>query len=281
VVAVGPEEFELQSWRWQGSRFAEAETIPVRTHPGLLRVAVDGAVEHRDAWRPEPPMLEPPGDAYTRVEHASSSHRPGEVWRARGRQVIVERAGDDRDLLRAATESLDHFLVHRPGPGTPEIEALESDWKEGRLHGIVLELETATRPAPLTLLRWAGSRGALVYLEPPSWGAVEAAVRDLLGPSDTPLLLVDPALSGRGEREAEVESSPGVASALDGTPGLHLVLSPATAAGATEVWERHPACLLIGGMAQLGDGPRAGRLIDEATENLRYLTERTTLRRLR
>lgn len=278
LVAVGPNRFELQSWTWQGSRIAAIDSLGLDLRPHLLRIRVDGAVEHQDVWRPEPPMFEEPGDAYTRIGEAEAKLEPDEEWMARGRQVIVEQEGDDHDLLLAAAESKDHFLVHRPDPADTDFEELEEEWRAGRLHGIVLELEGALRPESRPLLEWAGSHGALVYLEPDSWTAVASAKAELRG-WDFPLLIVDPSLSGWPDAQAEVEIPEGaITSALDAVPGLHLVLAGATAGAAGALCGRHSTRVLMGdpgsGLWQeIGDA----RLTDEATENLRYLTELTTL----
>jgi SAM-dependent methyltransferase len=279
LVAAGPGEVELQTWTWRGVQIAAMDTVRLRMRPDRLRIQLAGEPQHRDVWHPAPPMLELPGDPYITIEDASPSHRPDEPWRARGRQVIVERPGDDPGRLRTATaENLDHFLVHRPDAAAPpDIQTLEREWMEERLHGLVLELEDAVRPESLPLLLWAGLRGALIYLEPDSWDAVIPAPAELPGSLGPPLLIVDPFLSGRGDPQAEVEVPREIGSALDVLPSLHLVLAGPTAEAAADLWERYPARVLVGKSADLGHG----RLVEEATENLRYLTERTTLMWLR
>jgi SAM-dependent methyltransferase len=278
VVAVAPNRFELQAWTWQASQIAAIDRIGLQSRPQLLRVRIDGAVEHHDVWRPEPPMFEEPADAYATLEDAGPMLGPEDEWRARGRRVIVEREGDDRDLLLAVADSKDQFVVHRPDPEAPDIDALEEDWRAGQIHGVVLELEAAVRPESEPLLQWADSRGALVYLEPDSWTAVASAAEKLQG-LNSPLLFVDPLLSGRAQAQAEVEvPEPLIATAaLDEQPGLHLVLAESTARRAGSLWSQHANRVLMG---KTGGGWRAigdGRLADEATENLRYLTELTTL----
>jgi hypothetical protein len=275
LVAFGPSEFELQVWTWQGSLPSSFDAIRLQTRPEQIRLRSAGTLEHHDCWRPRPPMVEVPGDAYTSVARASPPHQPDEEWRARGREVIVEEEGAGPDELDAAAESKDHLVVHRPEvDGPAEIETLERDWKEARLHGLVLELEAALRPKSLPLLLWAGFRGVLVYLEPDSWAAVERAAPELPAGIRAPLLVVDPALSGRGNAQAEVEPPPEtIAAALDETPSLHLVLSAGSAERARALSERYPTRVLIGGSGESADEP----LLEEATENLRYLTERTSL----
>jgi SAM-dependent methyltransferase len=276
LVAVAPDRFELQAWTWQGSRIAAIDRLDLPMRPQLLRVRVDAVLEHQDVWRPEAPNFEAPGEAYTKIEDASPSLEPEEEWQARGRQVIVEREGDDRDLVRAAAESKDHFVVQRPDPAAPEIDALEEDWRAGRLHGIVLKLEAALRSECRPLLEWAGSHGAIVYLEPESWTEMTSSAAELQD-LNSPLLIIDPLLSGGAEAQAEVElSEEDAAAALDAVPGLHLVLANATARGAGSLCRRHPNRVLLGEpewWKELGDE----RLGDEATENLRYLTELSLL----
>lgn len=278
LVAVGPGEFELQGWTWHGSRAVAIDVLRVQMNPELIRVRLEpdeGILEHQAAWRPEPPMLEPAGDAYTTIERASPDYQPDERWRARGRQVIVQRNGDDPDALRAAAGSKDHFLVHRVDPASPDIAALEREWSEERLHGIALELDAAVRPESLPALLWASFRGALVYLETDSWAAIEPAAADLPAELRSPLVVVDPVLSGRIGADVPDEQ---VEAALDAVPALHLVLGPSTAERVAELLERHPTRVLLGEIKESGS---QGRLIDEATETLRYVTERATLMQLR
>jgi SAM-dependent methyltransferase len=279
LVAIGRNQFELQVWIWRGSQIAAIDRVGLQMRPQRVRVLVDGAVEHREVWRPDPPMLEKLGDAYTEVAKASPNLAPEDEWQSRGRQVIVEREGDDREALRNASESRDHFIVHRPDPSSPDIDELEDDWRAERLHGIVLGLDSAVRTDALPLLLWAGSRGVLIYLEPASWTALESALWEL-PEVNSPYLVVDPVLSGRaeGEAQAEVEvPEETVAAALDELPGLHLVLADSTASRASSLVSHYPNRLLAGGEAAHWEAIGEGRPALEATENLRYLTELTTL----
>jgi SAM-dependent methyltransferase len=275
LVAVAPGEFELQSWTWQGAQPVAIDTLRVQMEPELIRVRLEpdgGELEHQGAWRPVPPMLELPGDAYTAAGSAAPNHRADEDWRARGRQVIVEREGDEPEMLRSAAESRDHFVVHRPDPDAIDLESLEAARRDQRLHGIVLHLEAATRPESLPLLLWAGFRGLLVYLEPASWDDLIALTPDLPQGLRSPLLVVDPILSGNPEAGAEVETQR-LAGLLEETPGLHLVLAASTAQATGELAALHPSRILLGEIEADDEGP----VVDEATETLRYLTERTTL----
>jgi SAM-dependent methyltransferase len=283
LVAVTADRFELQAWAWRGSQVAAIDTIGLATRPELIRVRIEGALQHHNAWRPEPPMLELPGDAYTTIDQAYAPHEAGEEWIARGRQVLVERPGDDPGALRDAAESKDHFVVHRPDPAAADFAALEREWKEGRLHGLVLALEDATRDKSLPLLLWAGFRGALVYLEPESWAEIESAAQQIPRSLGSPLIVVDPSLAHpEGEAEAEVEVPKEIlASAIEKLPALYVVLSAEAAEAATALCARHPTRVLIAGKNDPGELPVDGRLIEESAENLRYLTERTTLIRLR
>jgi SAM-dependent methyltransferase len=279
VVATQPGEYELQAWAWRGSRIAAIDTIELEIRPELIRLRASGGLEHRNTWVPEPPMLEPPGAAYATADEQSPSHEPGEEWRVRGRRVIVAREGDDRDVLHAATRSEDRFLVDRPASGARP-EALDEDWDEGRVHGLVLRLDDALA-SESPLLSWAESRGALLYLEAFDWAAVEPVVGQL-ATSLSPVLIVDPALTTREtEPQAEVEAPPeAIVSALDAVPALHLVLAGATAERAPELCARYPNRVVLGGLGDSLEHPPDGRLIEESTENLRYLTERTILKRL-
>jgi hypothetical protein len=69
-----------------------------------------------------------------------------------------------------------------------------------------------------------------------------------------------------------------IASALDSMPGLHLVLAGTTAAAFGSLPGRYPNRILMGDAGSSSWQEIGGdRLADEATENLRYLTELTTL----
>jgi SAM-dependent methyltransferase len=280
LVALAGGQFELDVWTWCGSRVETVDTVRLDSRPDMIRVRLQpggGTLEPHGVWYPTPAMLEVPGNAYAAIDNAAPEHQPDDDWLARGRQVIVARDRDDPDRLRAAAESKDHFLVHRPDPGAPvDLGAFDRDWKEERLHGIVLELERAVRPESLPLLLWADFRGALAYLEPDSWAALESAAGDLPRSLRSPLLAVDPALSGRTDAQAEAEGSAeaSMLEALERNEALNLVLSASVAEGAEGLLRRHPTRVLIG-EANRGDG--GGRLADETTENLRYLTERTLL----
>jgi len=59
-----------------------------------------------------------------------------------------------------------------------------------------------------------------------------------------------------------------------------VVLAGPTAETAEGLCRRFPSRMLIGGLGVFGHEARDGQLIEEATENLRYLTERVTLMRL-
>ena len=280
LVAVTRGQFELQVWTWRGSRAETVDIVRLQARPDVIRLRVESegdALEPHGAWYPAPAMLEVPGDAYTAIDNAAPDHQRDEDWLARGRQVIVARAGDEPDLLRVAAESKDHLLVRRPDLGPPDLEALDRDWKEERMHGIVLALERAVRPESLPILLWADFRGALVYLEPESWAGLESAVGDLPRSLRSPLLAVDPRLSGRADAQAEAEgfAEASMLETLERTEALHLVLSTSAAQGAKALFDRYPTRMLIG-EADRADGGK-GRLADEATENLRYLTERTLL----
>jgi hypothetical protein len=277
LVLVAADRFELQATAWQGDRIAAIDRIGLDMRPERLRVLVDGTVEHLDAWRPEPPMLEHPGDAYARIEDAAKPLAQEEEWRERGRRVIVERSGDDRERIRAAAESRDHFIVQRLDRSAPDVPTLEEEWRDEQLHGIVTDLESAIETEALPRLLWADFRGALIYLEPDSWAALESALRDL-PVVRAPFLAVDPLLSGRAQAQAEVEVPEDILSAaLDELPNLHLVLAEATARDAAFLSARHPNRLLIGHSGERWREIHGGRLADEATENLRYLTELVTL----
>ena len=104
----------------------------------------------------------------------------------------------------------------------------------------------------------------LVYLEPGWWNDLAAFKGELPASLRSPLIIVDPILSGRHEGEAEVETS-ALDATLEATPGLHLVLATSTAGRADELVARHPTRILIGEV----EADAEGRVIDEATEKRR------------
>jgi SAM-dependent methyltransferase len=283
LIPVSDSESELQLWSWLGAEIAAADTLRLSARPEAMRLRLDpgaGSIEHQRLWRPRPAMLEEPGDPYAPLERALPPQGSEGGWEPRARRVVVERQGDDPGRLAAVTDSKDQFLIRRPDPAKPDMAALERDWLAGKLHGIVLGLDAARRPESLSLSLWASFRGALLYLEPDSWGSVD----DLAGPPASalrsPLLLVDPALSGRGSggEGSLVEAE----AALERLEAAHLVLAAETAAQASPLLERHPTRILISGLEATGGGPPARDPIGaEAGETLRYLTERTTLMRFR
>ncbi len=277
LIPVSPSESELQVWSWRGAEIAAADTLRLSARPEAMQLRLDtgaGSIEHQRLWRPRPLLLEEPGDPYAPLERALPPQGSEGGWEPRGRRVIVERERDDPGRLAAVTESLDQFLVRRPGPVPgPEIAELERDWLAGKLHGIVLGLDAARRPESLPLLLWASFRGALVYLEPDSWGSVDALAGESASALRSPLLLVDPALSGRGSGGGGSLSE--AEAALERSEATHLVLAAETAAQASGLLQRHPTRILVAGL-EVSD-PMAA----EAGETLRYLTERTSLMRLR
>jgi SAM-dependent methyltransferase len=284
LIPVSSSESELQVWSWRGAEIAAADTLRLSARPGAMRLRLDagaGGVEHQRLWRPRAPMLEEPGDPYAPIERALPPQGSEGGWESRGRRVVVERKGDDPGRLATVTESLDQFLVRRPDPATrPDIAELDRDWLAGKLHGIVLGLDAARRPESLSVLLWASFRGALLYLEPDSWGSVDALAGPPASALRSPLLLVDPALSGRGSSGAGSVAE--AEAALDRLEAAHLVLAAETAAQGSGLLERHPTRILIAGLEASGGGQPAGeRTGAEAGETLRYLTERTSLMRLR
>ena len=196
---------------------------------------------------PSPRCSRSPADAYVRVEDAGPKLEPDEEWRARGRQVIVEREGDDRDLLRAVAESKDHFVVHRPDPEAPDIDALDEDWRAGqhprhraRLGG---RHSGPSRSRSCNGLIPMASSSISNPTRGRRWRPPPVKLQGL----DSPLLIVDPLLSGRAQGQAEVETSEeAMASALDSVPGLHLVLAATTAAAAGSLPEHYANRVLMG-----------------------------------
>lgn len=284
LVAASAGEFELQAWVWCGSDLVASETVALTMRPSTLRLIcrTDAcAVEHHDAWSPEVPTLERPGDPYAPLERAAQPHHAEQVWETRPRRVIVERESDDPGELRRVTDTREQFLVRRLDPKTTDVKAFDRAWAAGELHGLDLSLDAACDTESLPFRLWAENRQVLLYVEPACWEDVGPVAERLLGSLRSPALLVDPVLSGHGRVGRGGIPETMLSDLLDRLLPLHLVLAPETAAGAAELCYLHPSRILLAELERPRQASLDGQLVDQATENLRYLTERTTLARLR
>lgn len=262
---------ELQLWVWCGLRPVATECARLEFTAAELRLSAGASgCEYASTWQPGELPMEPIGNAYARFDDL----RPGDTLSLaergeEGRQIVVERA---QPLPPDAAEQLgpgrNRFLVKRAS--RLDLDTADREWLAGRLHGIAL---SAGEP-DLALLLWAAWRQAVVYLEGADWTAVLRAAPEREGELQAPLVLVDPALSGDGLAEPP---SPDVIAFAEAGDQRFVLLSAESRDRAD------PTTLHLIRRRLLPGGPPTGDDVElpEAGENLRYLTERTLLMRLR
>ena len=185
----------LQLWTWSGRSPVVSECVRLEFPATEMRVeAVGGGIRHLDVWKPAELLLEPPGNAYARLEDVSA---PDQGSGAEGRRVVV---GAAVDLARASRDRLgkgrNHFLIAQPfAVDTP---SLDREWLAGRIHGIALTAGELGGEERRDLLLWAAWRQCLLYLGGNEWGAIQAAVERRRPEMEGPVVLVDPALASAG-----------------------------------------------------------------------------------
>jgi SAM-dependent methyltransferase len=267
---------ELQLWVWRGLTPVAMECARLEFAATELRLGAAGSgCEHVSTWRPGELPVEPVGNAHSRFEDL----RPGDALSVaergeEGRQVVVEPA---RPLPPDAAEQLgpgrNRFLVKRASG--LDLDTADREWLGGRLHGIALGVVDLDRKGAREWLLWAAWRQAMVYLDGPSWKSIFLSASEREDELGSPLILVDPAASGDGPLEA---------------PPPELI--DFATAGNRRFVLLGPECLDLVDQADLRairrhllySGPRGdneSELPEGANENLRYLTERTLLMRLR
>ncbi|HEX6665097.1 MAG TPA: class I SAM-dependent methyltransferase [Solirubrobacterales bacterium] len=264
---------ELQVWVWRGFTPIAIECARVELDATEMRLSSDEGCQQVSVWCPGELSLEPPGNAYTLPDDLPRGDALGPAERGEeGRQIVVEPAQaepvDEVDL----GPGRNRFLVGRAS--ALDLDAADRMWLAGRLHGIALSSSELDKGRMRELLLWAGWRQSLIFLGGLDWVAMLAAASQREAELQGPVVLVDPALSGAGPARA---------------------LPPELAAFAQENDRRF---VLLGGegrdrsaRADLqsirrrllhGGSPGSGNDgLQEAGENLRHLTERTLLMRLR
>lgn len=263
---------ELQVWVWQGFSPVVSERIQLEFAPVRLRLECGGRIDHVCTWSPGELSVEPPGNAYRQPEDLPRADALTEAERgAEGRQIVVEsRPGARIDPTVCLGAMRNRFLIRRAtAVGVSEID---SEWLSGRAHGIVLLADELVGEGPCDLLLWAGWRDALVFLGGSDWGGILAAASRCAELPNS-LVLVDPALSA-----AAPPQPPPPEVALFARAGRSFVLL-----GARSLAHTGDSDLEVLAGQLLHGGPSTGEAPYErvATENLRYLTERTLLTRLR
>jgi SAM-dependent methyltransferase len=265
---------ELQVWVWQGFSSVLSERVQLEFVPVELGVNCGGRIDHLCSWSPDRLSLEPPGNAYRRPGDLPSGDALTEAERgAEGRQVVVEsREGETVDPVGCLGPGRNRFLIRRAAGC--EVSEIDREWLSGHAHGIALFADELEGEGLRDLLLWAGWRQALVFLGGTDWDRILAAASSRSAELLSPVVLVDPSLSTAA---AAQRLPPDVALFAEATSSSFVLLSGEsmvhTDAGGLE---RLAGRLLRGGRSA-GNVP----LEEAATENLRYLTERTLLMRLR
>jgi len=265
---------ELQLWVWRGLALVAMECARLEFSAAELRLSAAGSgCEQASIWRPGELPVESVGNAHSRFEDL----RPGDALSVaergeEGRQIVVE---PPRPLPPDAAEQLgpgrNRFLVKRASG--LDLDTADREWLAGRLHGIALSAKELDRERTRELILWAAWRQALVYLEGSDWRPILRAASDREDELQSPLILVDPVLSGSTPAEAPPTELVTFAKACNRRFVLLSKESRDRAdCGDLNAIRRH---LLHG-------GPRGGdeAELPKANESLRYLTERTLLMRL-
>ena len=266
---------ELQICIWRGTTPVAVECARLEFAVAELSVTALGSrCLHASVWSPRDLSLEAHGSAHLRFDELP----PGDTLSVRqrgeeGRRVVVEGVEAlPSDAAEQLAPGRNRFLIRRAA--RLDVDTADRAWLAGRLHGIAVGVEEIEQARVRELVLWAGQRQSLVYLDGMDWHSMLSAVSAGKNEPGGPLILVDPALSDNG---------PGV------SPPLELIDFVAAndrrfaLLGAESLARLDPAelatirrHLLLGGPPG-NDGPSAL----EATENLRYLSERTLLMRLR
>jgi len=266
---------ELQLWIWRGSRPVAMECARLEFAAAELRLIAPGCeCEHVSIWQPHELPLEPTGNAYARFDDL----RPGDTLSLgergeEGRQIVVERAPDfPPDAAEQLGPGRNRFLVKRAS--WFDVDTADREWLAGRLHGIVLCAADVEQKRTRELLLWATWRQCMVYLDGADWRSILGAASAREDELGSPLILVDPALGGEGPTEAHPPELIEFTMAND----RRFVLL-----GAESRNRLDPADLHAIRRHLLHGGPfgNDGSELPEANENLRYLSERTLLMRLR
>jgi SAM-dependent methyltransferase len=267
---------ELQLWVWRGPTPVVMECARLEFAAAELRLSAAGSeCEHGSTWRPGELPVEPVGNAYLQFEDLRSGDLLSVAERGEeGRQIVVESV---RPLPPDAAEQLgpgrNRFLV-KCASGL-DFAIADREWLVGRLHGIALSAGDLDRKGAREWLLWAAWRQAMVYLGGPDWKSILLAASEKEDELRSPLILVDPAASGDGPSEAPPPELIDFATANN----RRFVLLGPECLDLVDRADLRAICrhLLYSGSR----GCNESELPEGANENLRYLTERTLLMRLR
>ncbi len=271
---AGPET-ELQMWVWRGLQPVVMECARCEFAASELRLSASGSgFEHASIWQPRELVLEPAGNAYSRFDELPVGRTLSVGERGReGRQVVVEGA---QALPSDAAEQLgpgrNRLLVKRASK--VDVDTADREWLAGRLHGIAVNVDELEAARHRALLLWAGWRQSLVYLGGSGWRPILSAASVGEDELQGPLIFVDPVLSGDGPAEALLPELVDFTKASDRR--FVLLSAESRARTGRAVLDSLRRRLLYGGPPGADDFG-----LPETSENLRYLSERTLLMRLR
>lgn len=269
----GPHYSELRIWAWRGHRPVLIERVCLEFPVGELRIETASAIRHCSIWHPEEMMVEPAGNAYARAcDQPVATGLDAAEFGQEGRQVLVESRADVKADIDAWLEKALNRLRIARDPVT-DIPALDEEWLRGAVHGVAIPSQALDGIAKRQLLQWASRRQCLIYLEGPDWDAILSAASQRMSDLHCPTILVDPALGNEGPTGPI--SSELVAFVMRHERFLVLLSVKSKDRSAPVDLECLRTQLLLSGPST--DGAR----VREASENLRYLAERTMLMRLR
>lgn len=276
-VAIAPWGSEVQAWAWQGEDLVATQAMRLDFCPTALAIRGPGRVEEVSEWAPNLLSIEPPGNAYVDPSSLTPASEMSEVARGKeGRRLIVESSVLERPAIeRLLGDISSRFLARRVASSTPE--ALDSEWRERRLHAVVLHVSELVKNNRLGVCMWAAQRDVPVLLEGPSWDELVRAVQLRAKDIPSPLALIDPSLPANGLAADEgAQRIPDAVIVLLRThPNLYLLLSAASRKRLQlERTDLLRARILAGGTDE-------ALTSSDEDEALRYLTERALLMRLR
>jgi len=259
VVDLGAGRWEVQAWVWRGDAVMVAEATRIEFAPTSLRIRARGEIEHVEHWTPGTAALEVRGSAYAPAGSVEPGDQLTEAQRgAEGRLLLVPVPGETLDPATVLGPGRNRFWAHRLADGaTPDVARLQDGWQAGHLHALVASVDTVLAPATLDARLWAARRQVPLLIEGPTWAALSAVPTDL----GAPTVLVDPVLTGADPGPVADEVA---ARAAGGA--VYLLLDAGTP-------QPGGARVLPGGSPDDAD--------PIPLDNLRYLTERTLLMRLR